>query len=698
MLLTSAMHSIIPGRLLSIAFLLISLIHFPAVSQQQRDHSIEQQLDQYLALLPNDPEAADASLNTLFNKHYLNEAENLTFATKIRLLAYQASALLNQQKEQPADELLVALLSLAERSNDPDILSEIYATELEFLFFRRDLSAAVLKADRLELIVQQASDPRIRFYVNNLLGRLFYDDGQYERALLHFTYALDAIIATDDEFTLSRRSSLNLLMAQVYTELKRWPEAKALTEELIADAKKYQFKQILPDLYLLQGFIAAEQNDLDRAVAINQLGIAAAKAVDKPNIELIFENNLGSVYIQQKNFSAAKQVLYAAAARAKALNDEYIGQTIAFNLGYIDVMTGEHAPGLSAMLLALNHFKNNGTTAQYEPMLEWLARAYEAAGQYQLQAETLLEQLKLRAEILTSEREKSINELQNRYDTKAKSQLITILEQENNLKAQLLDNRKLQQQLTALFAIVLIFAAVLLYQLYRKVRFSNQKLREANKKLEFQSLRDPLTGLFNRRALQEHMQRRARYGRRQSDISANANGFLLLDIDFFKKINDNNGHAAGDEVLKQLSARLIKVCREEDLVIRWGGEEFLLYLDNIVPQQVANFCQRILEVIAGEPVQCDDRLIPVSASGGFIHLPFAGIDETELNWERALQIADMALYLSKVNGRNQVYAITGLRCDYEAARQPLTDDLQGAIRQNMVDYITIKGPQLPKQD
>ena len=395
-------------------------------------------------------------------------------------------------------------------------------------------------------------------------------------------------------------------------------------------------------------------------------------------------------------YAEAKQALQQAAEQATLLNDEFGNQLITFNLAYIEVMEGQHDSGLAKMLTALEYFKKNDTTSGYESTLEWVAKAYEAAGKYQLQAQTLQQQLELRAEILTSEREKSISELQNRYDTKAKTQLITILEQENNLKAQLLDNQKLQQQLTALFALVLIFAAIMLYQLYRKVRQSNRKLREANKQLEYQSLRDPLTGLFNRRALQDNMQRRSKFGRRISDNNTHANGFLLLDVDYFKKINDSYGHAAGDEVLKQLSARLIAVCREQDLVIRWGGEEFLLYLDNIQPEQVAGFCQRILEVIASEPVACDDKLIPVSASGGFIHLPFAGIDETELDRERALQIADMALYLSKVNGRNQVYAITGLRCDYELARQPLTDDLQGAIRQNMVDYITIKGPAFPQ--
>ncbi|WP_214000873.1 GGDEF domain-containing protein [Arsukibacterium sp.] len=684
-------------RLLAVLSLLLSLSFYPVSAQQQTTEQVlEQQLDQYLVLLHQDEAAADLFLQEVFNRYYLAAQTDFPLTSKVRLMSYQALALLYQKKQFQADALLSELLALTAQTDSADALSEIYATEIEFIFYQRELSAAVLKADRLELIVEHALIPRVRYYVHNLLGELFKADSQYERALQHLTQALDAVIATDDQFTLRRRFYLNFSIAFVYADLKKWTETKSLAEELIADAKKYQFDKELPQLYLLLGFIVAEQQDLESAVAINKLGIAAAKAADDPGIELTFENNLGSIYIDQKKYTEAKAILQEAAARAKALDDDYNGQIMEYNLGYIDVMEGQHSAGLERMLTALAYFKNNDTKAQYEPLLEALAEAYAEAGLYQKQAETLQQQLALRAEILTAEREKSVAELQNRYDTKAKSQLITILEQENNLKAQLLDNQKLQQQLTGLFALVLIFAAILLYQLYRKVRQSNRKLREANKKLEYQSLRDPLTGLFNRRALQEHMQRRSKFGRRQSDNITHANGFLLLDIDYFKKINDSHGHAAGDEVLKQLSARLIAVCREQDLVIRWGGEEFLLYLDNIQPEQVASFCQRILEVIGSEPVACDDILIPVSASGGFIHLPFAGIDESELDWERALQIADMALYLSKVNGRNQVYAITGLRCDYETARQPLTDDLQGAIRQNMVDYITIKGPALPR--
>jgi diguanylate cyclase (GGDEF)-like protein len=676
--LISALGSLWFTRLSGVLLLLCCLNLGHVNAQQQADTPLQQQLDQYVLLTLDDSEAAQILLENLYQRYYVNPDADITLASKVRLLSYQASILLYEKQQLQADAILAELLGLIDETEDPNALSEIYATEIEFMFYQQALSAAIIKADRLDLILAQADVPRVRYYAHNLLGRLFQTDSQYERALQHYTKALDAVIETDNQLTLRRRSFLNYFIAQVYADLKKWSEAKKLTEELIADAKKYQYQRFLPELYLMLGFIVAEQKDLDAAIAINQLGLA------------------GSIYIQQNNYAAAKQVLQSAAEQAKLLSDEFSIQLVGFNLAYIEVMEGQHDSGLAKMLNAIEYFKKNDTKAGYESTLKWLADAYKAAGKYQLQAQTLQQQLELRAEILTSEREKSISELQNRYDTKAKSQLITILEQENNLKAQLLKNRKLQQQLTGLFALVLVFAAILLFQLYRKVRQSNRKLREANKQLEFQSLRDPLTGLFNRRALQEHMQRRSKFSRRQSDITSHANGFLLLDIDYFKKINDSYGHAAGDEVLKQLSERLTAVCREEDLVIRWGGEEFLLYLDNIEPEQVAGFAQRILEVIASEPVLCDDKIIPVSASGGFIHLPFAGVDEADLNWERALQIADMALYLSKVNGRNQVYAITGLRTEYKLARQALTDDLQGAIRQNMVDYITIKGPALPK--
>ncbi|WP_372627493.1 tetratricopeptide repeat protein, partial [Arsukibacterium sp.] len=392
------------ARLLSAGLLIVGL-SFNAALAQQSDEPLQQQLDEYIALsLANNIEAANALLNDLYQQYYLVQDANSSLAAKVRLMSYQLTSLLYAKQQLQADTLLSELLALTEATETPDVLAEIYATEIEYLMYKQELSAAIIKADRLELNAEQTTTPRIRYYAHNLLGRLFKADDQYERALQHFTEALDAVITTDDQFTLRRRSFLNYQIALVYSALKKWPEAKVLTEELIADAKKYQYKQFLPDLYLMLGVIVAEQKDYQQAITINQLGLAAAQENNQPGAELTFQNNLGSIYMEQGNFTAAEKVLQSAAKQAKALDDEYSSQLIAFNLAFIDVNKGQHESGLENMRAAIAYFEKNDTKAQFESTLPWLAKAYAVAGKYQLQAQTLQQQLQLREEILTSER------------------------------------------------------------------------------------------------------------------------------------------------------------------------------------------------------------------------------------------------------------------------------------------------------
>jgi len=658
-----------------------------AVVASDVDPALEQALDKYVQLSQSDIEGAKALLDQLEQ----TQADNDAVQSRARLLSYLASGAFDPVQTDKSNNYLQALLRLAEATENPDALSEIFGTEIELLMYQRKFNDAIVKADRLQHYLQRASDPRIRYYFNGLLGRLYSNDGQYTQALQHYIAALDAVMETDNEATIRRRTFLNLRIAQVHAELKNWPQARTLTQSTLDESIKYRLNSFVPDLYLLQGYIASFEKRFQDAIRINQQGIAAALLNDDEAYALTFENNLGAAYIELEQYASAKAVLSQALERAERLNDEHSQQLIKMNLGYIRVMNGEHSAGIEQMRASMQYFSQNASKAEYEPYYEWLAKAYAAAGQYQLQAETLLEQMALQENIRSADRESRLNELQNRYDTKAKAQQITILEQENNLNAQLLENKQLQQKLTLLFVLLMLFAAVSLFQLYRKVRQSNRKLYETNKQLAFQSQRDPLTGLYNRRALQQHMQLRAQK-RREQDSKVSLTGLLLLDIDFFKRINDHYGHSAGDAVLIEISQRLVATCREQDLVVRWGGEEVLLLLDNIVPGQISGFIQRILQAIAEQPVEYEQQQINVTASGGFIHLPFAGISEQQLDWEKVMQVVDMALYLSKANGRNQVCLINDLKVDYAKAEALLYTDLTGAIRAGMLDVTTITGP------
>lgn len=671
-------------RLIVIYF---AFIFLTPVQASDIDTELENALDAYVQLLQTEQDKAKTMLQKLWQRHEQNPAVQ----SWGRLVSYKITDSFNADNPEVIQPYLDRMLQAAKTTENANALSEIYGTELEILFYQRKINDAIIKADNLQYYLQSATEPRIRYYFNTVLGNVFKQDSQFSRALEHFILALDAVAETDNDATVRRRTALNVAMAQVYAELKNWPQAQEQAKTTLDDAIKYGFKTFIIDMYILQGYIAGYQKQFEDAIQINKLGAAYAKEQGNEHAVLTFENNLASSYVELERYDAAKAIFMQALERAARLKDEYSVELIKFNLAYIQVVQGDHQVGLAQMKAGMKYFSEKDSKAQFEPNYEWLAKAYAAADMYKEQAETLLEQMALQEEIRANERETRLNELQNRYDTKAKAQQITILEQENNLKAQLLENQHLQQKLTMLFVLVMLFGAVLLFQLYRRVRQSNRKLYETNKQLAYQSQRDPLTGLYNRRALQQHMQLRA-LKRRAQDEKLPLSGLLLLDIDFFKRINDHFGHAAGDAVLIDIAQRLQATCREQDIVVRWGGEEMLLVLDNIDLAHVSSFVQRILDVIGEQAVAFDNQQISLTVSGGFIHLPFAGISEAELDWEKVLQIADMALYLSKTNGRNQVCMLEGLNARFSDVESQLYSDLAGAIRAGQVQVSTISGP------
>ena len=197
--------------------------------------------------------------------------------------------------------------------------------------------------------------------------------------------------------------------------------------------------------------------------------------------------------------------------------------------------------------------------------------------------------------------------------------------------------RRLMIGVGALAGLVVLLATTLLYLLYRKVRNANQQLRHANDQLAYNSLHDPLTGLLNRRSLHEFMQKRTEQGERRQLPTATTDGFILLDIDYFKHINDHHGHAAGDVVLIEVGRRLKQLTRQGDMVLRWGGEEFLIVLRNLNQTALTNFTNRALQVIGSEPVIYQNVSIQVTASAGFLTLPFAGVDEHLLDARQPAQ-------------------------------------------------------------
>jgi diguanylate cyclase (GGDEF)-like protein len=671
-----------------VSIFLLLLVCLSTSFNTQADHPspgtdpvLEAQLDQYLSQQSFDADVSVTQIQAILS--LMNEQTPIE--TRVRAQTYLLFNYLYQRKEPETQQVLDDLLAIKQQQPGANALAEIIAAELEVYIQRNQLNEAYLLADSLSELLADARNPRVLYWVHGLLGRLYRIDGQYDKALVHYDAALVALMTTNDERTLTRRSYLNLQIALVHSELQNWQRARQLMEELISEAKQQNQTQILPELYLSLGYVLAGQKDYTAAEAINKQGLEGARQQNNQLLALTFLNNLGSIYIEHKDYPSARQVLTQALTEVLPLNDPDNEQIIRFNLGYIKAIQDDAEQGLAEMQQAFSYYQQKGNKAEIEGYLTWFANAYRELKDYQKLADTLEWQLRLREEIMSEKREKSISDLQTRYDMKAQTQRITILQQQNELQQQLLENKQLQQRITLLFILLMSLAAIMLMQLYRKVRRSNLRLRDLNKQLEYQSIRDPLTGLFNRRAMQEKMAKRHQEPRPESC------SLLLLDIDFFKHINDHYGHAAGDAVLVEISKRLTALCQDNELVIRWGGEEFLLVLQRLQQTAIDNLCQTLLRKVSELPVEFEGKTIPVTISGGFINLPFADVPEHQFNWERVLQVADMALYLSKVNGRNQINLVTGLRVPFSEAEPHLQSDLSGAIREQMIHYHTIAG-------
>src|SRR5580693_8503455 len=143
----------------------------------------------------------------------------------------------------------------------------------------------------------------------------------------------------------------------------------------------------------------------------------------------------------------------------------------------------------------------------------------------------------------------------------------------------------------------------------QSLRWHSVELQRKNLELQEISFTDPLTGVWNRRYLEEILASESgqvlrNYERAQSGdlrkLEHRDLVFIMVDMDFFKEVNDVHGHPAGDRLLQRVAERLNRVVRKSDVLVRWGGEEFLIMVRSADPNGTPAFCERILDIMASE--------------------------------------------------------------------------------------------------
>ena len=179
----------------------------------------------------------------------------------------------------------------------------------------------------------------------------------------------------------------------------------------------------------------------------------------------------------------------------------------------------------------------------------------------------------------------------------------------------------------------------------------SEELKQMNRRLMDLSITDDLTGLYNRRHFEEVMSQELAHSRRKKLPCS----LMIMDIDFFKKINDTYGHAVGDQVLRSFSQIIRDTIRQNDIPCRIGGEEFVVACRQTSESEAVRLAERLREAAELTPFHLDDLTIPFAVSVGV-----ATSKSDEDTVDSMFLHADRALYHSKQHGRNRVTHHTAL--------------------------------------
>jgi diguanylate cyclase (GGDEF)-like protein len=193
---------------------------------------------------------------------------------------------------------------------------------------------------------------------------------------------------------------------------------------------------------------------------------------------------------------------------------------------------------------------------------------------------------------------------------------------------------------------------------FMKQQLLHHELKIANLVLEESSTTDPLTGIRNRRfyaaTIQRDLAQSVRAHLEGADRSERDLIFYLIDLDNFKKVNDLHGHDGGDRVLIEASRRIASAIRNSDLLVRWGGEEFLVVSRSTDRHQAGILAQRVLEAFRAKPIVIDAAdYVHQTCSIGWASFPWFENDVDAIGFEGVLKFADRALYRAKKAGKNQ---------------------------------------------
>jgi diguanylate cyclase (GGDEF)-like protein len=511
--------------------------------------------------------------------------------------------------------------------------------------------------------------PLEQYRLEMLRGAVMRFLGQHEAALMASEQAFDIAHAMKSP---SRELRAMMQMTLLYVRvgnLDRASEeaaaARALAEAQEDEAALANIAQQEADIEDRRGNRSAE-----RRASLESL--EHAQRVGNPRLLAPALANLGDSYMKTGEYQTSLSFSRRALEHARTLRRNGLEQTIEFNMGIAMMGVGRVQEGKRLAESATQKALDSGNVMDADGNLREYADTLERLGDYRGALNVHHREDELREKLMTTDRHRALLELSAKFDDERKAREIELLKRDNAIKSGDLRAQGLRQQLIVVTAVLIAIAcAALAWAIFR--------IRKVNQRLRYASEHDELTGLKNRRYFNEHILTR------DSD-RAFLGSVLLIDLDHFKRTNDTYGHPAGDKVLDVISKRLAAALRENDTLVRWGGEEFLVVLGPMTSQQSDATALRLLDVVRREPVMWQGRPIHCTISIGYASFPLAGAN-TEINLDRAISLVDKALYQAKQRGRDRACLISLVRAGTEKDLASINAEFEAAAADRRVQLV-----------
>ena len=539
----------------------------------------------------------------------------------------------------------------------------------------------------------------LRSRLHHSYANLTVTRGRYEQAEALYLLALEEGDARPVSDRANMRSSLGVALAQQ----GRLDDALS---EMLHSYRLFEQAEGGPSVALLRniGGLAIYLEDWDRAVTFSELAIERI-GPDDPSAAGAY-SNLAVALIEQGDLEHALETLLS----AKALGESH-GQrssSVFGNLGFVlralgraeealdyfhqahELSRQEGNEGAQAVslknigetLIVLNRRQEADTflqrsletyrAADIKPrrleLYPVLVENLEQLGQYPQALAMMREYRALTEELSSADAQMRVAELQAAFDLERKERELAESERERlarvaelgALQAEQSRQRLIRMMLVAGVVILGLFLLVLLRFLYTRTRanrllaeknaeidLQRNALSERNRRLHRYSIEDELTGLGNRRSLRELLESELPVSFRQRPAL-----LVLIDLDRFKAVNDRFGHVAGDDVLSHFAKVLEAVAGPNDVIVRWGGEEFLWLIADAHATHTAERCGELAKQVHEAGFKIAGRRLSITSSMGVAPVELGG-DDPQAAFDLALKIADAALYQAKNGGRNQ---------------------------------------------